>query len=237
MPVAEMLAKDPAAIILSGGPASVYEPGAPQIDPALFDAGVPVFGICYGFQAMAQALGGDGRPHRQPASSGAPRCVAGAGRGVCWPGCRRHAVWMSHGDCVTAAPAGFTVTAESPGARSPRSRTWPAGGPACSSTRRWRTPRTARRMLRRFLHDIAGIEPDLDPGEHHRRAGGRDPGPGRRRAVICGLSGGVDSAVAAALVHRAVGDQLTCVFVDHGLLRAGEASRWRRTTSPRPASS
>ena len=226
MPVAEMLAKDPAAIILSGGPSSVYAAGRPAGRPALFDADVPVFGICYGFQAMAQALGGTVAPHRQPrvrrhAAAPAPR-----------PGCccadlpAEQPVWMSHGDCVTEAPAGFTVTAESAGA-----------------------PVAAFEDLGRRL---AGVQfhPEVGHTEHGQEmldaaSSTTSPAssrPGRPaniieeqvaairarvgdKQVICGLSGGVDSAVAAALVHKAVGDQLTCVFVDHGLLRAGEAEQ------------
>src|SRR5438309_9855740 len=115
MPVAELLARDPAAIVLSGGPSSVYEPGAPQVDPALFDAGVPVFGICYGFQAMARALGGEVAKTGLREFGGTPLTVSGDGgvllRGL--PG--EQSVWMSHGDAVSAAPGGFAVLANSPG--------------------------------------------------------------------------------------------------------------------------
>jgi GMP synthase (glutamine-hydrolysing) len=224
MPVAEMLAKRPAAIILSGGPASVYEPGAPQVDPALFTSGVPVLGICYGFQAMARALGGEvahtgGREFGNTPVRLMPDSTLFAGLAA------EQDVWMSHGDCVSAAPQGFVVTAGTAGApvaafENPTEKL--AGvqfHPEVAHTRHGQT------MLTRFLYDIAGIEPTwtnasiIDEQVAAIRAQVGD------RQVICGLSGGVDSAVAAALVHRAVGDQLTCVFVDHGLLRAGEAEQ------------
>jgi GMP synthase (glutamine-hydrolysing) len=225
MPVSDMLAKQPAAIVLSGGPSSVYEPGAPQVDPALFDAGVPVFGICYGFQAMARALGGAVAHTGQREFGGTPLTVAAAGGELLADLPRSQTVWMSHGDCVTAAPDGFTVTASSPNAPVAafedvaRRQAGVQFHPEVGHTE------YGQRVLERFLHTIAGIEPAWTP------AGIIDEQVAAIRAqvgdaqVICGLSGGVDSAVAAALVHRAVGDQLTCVFVDHGLLRAGEAEQ------------
>src|SRR5258705_8888607 len=113
MSVSDLLAREPAAIVLSGGPSSVYEPGAPQIDPALFDADVPIFGICYGFQAMAQALGGAVAHTGQREFGGTPLTVTGPGGALLDGLPERQTVWMSHGDCVTAAPDGFTVTASS----------------------------------------------------------------------------------------------------------------------------
>ncbi len=225
MPVAEMLARDPAAIILSGGPASVYEPGAPQVDHALFDAGVPVLGICYGFQAMARALGGTVSP-TGAREYGPTVLLARPERGVLLAGLpERQDVWMSHGDSVTAAPPGATVTAGSPG--SPvavfedlsRRIVGVQFHPEVAHTP------YGQRMLVRFLREVAGIAPTWTPTniiEEQVAAIRAQVGDGR---AICGLSGGVDSAVAAALVHRAVGDQLTCVFVDHGLLREGEAEQ------------
>jgi GMP synthase (glutamine-hydrolysing) len=224
MPVTEMLARDPAAIILSGGPASVYEPGAPQVAPALFTAGVPVLGICYGFQAMALALGGTVAHTGGREFGGTPVTLESGSllfRGL--PEAQN--VWMSHGDCVSVAPAGFVVTAGSPGApvaafENPVARL--AGTqfhPEVAHTAHGQT------ILTRFLYQLAGIEPTwtnaniIDEQVAAIRAQVGD------KEVICGLSGGVDSAVAAALVHKAVGDQLTCVFVDHGLLRAGEAEQ------------
>ncbi|GAA3018360.1 glutamine-hydrolyzing GMP synthase [Actinokineospora globicatena] len=224
--VADLLAKDPAAIILSGGPSSVYADGAPSVDPALFDAGVPVFGICYGFQAMALALGGTVE-HTGTREFG--RTDLAAREGVLHDGLpQRHPVWMSHGDCVTKAPEGFAVTAGSEGA--------PVA--AFEDTERrfagvqyhpevHHSPH-GQEVLRRFLHDIAGVRPQwttasiVDEQVERIRA---QVGDGR---AICGLSGGVDSAVAAALVQRAIGDRLTCVFVDHGLLRAGERAQVER---------
>jgi len=227
-PVAEVLARKPGAIVLSGGPASVYAPEAPRVDPALLRAGVPVLGICYGFQAMADALGGTVR-HTGTREYGRTDLQVLDGGGVLHRELpTRGPVWMSHGDAVTAAPDGFTVTAAS------------AGSPVAAfedPTRRlagvqyhpevMHSPH-GQEVLRRFLHDIAGIRPNwtttgvIDETVAAIRA---QTGDGR---LICGLSGGVDSAVAAALVHRAVGDALTCVFVDHGLLRAGERAQVER---------
>ncbi|HEX2417514.1 MAG TPA: glutamine-hydrolyzing GMP synthase [Micromonosporaceae bacterium] len=224
MPVAEMLARDPAAIVLSGGPASVYEPGAPQVDPALFETGVPVFGICYGFQAMAEAVGGRVERTGLREYGGTPLAVIASGvlfRGLA----AEQNVWMSHGDSVVGAPPGFTVTARS------------AGSPVAGFEDRGRrlagvqfhpevahTPQ-GQRVLEHFLYDIAEIRPTWTTGNIiEDQVSAIREAVGDQR-VLCGLSGGVDSAVAAALVHQAVGDQLTCVFVDHGLLRAGEAEQ------------
>jgi GMP synthase (glutamine-hydrolysing) len=225
--VAELLAANPAAVILSGGPSSVYADGAPGIDPALLDAGVPVFGICYGFQAIAAALGGTVE-HTGTREFGRTELAVGD-QGVLHADLpARHPVWMSHGDCVTAAPQGFTVTASSAGA--------PVAGFEDAGRRIAGVqyhPEVAhsphgQEVLRRFLHDIAGIRPqwttasivDEQTAAIHEQVGG-----GR---ALCGLSGGVDSAVAAALVQRAIGDRLTCVFVDQGLLRAGERAQVER---------
>jgi GMP synthase (glutamine-hydrolysing) len=230
-PVAEMLARGPAAIILSGGPSSVYEPAAPQVDPALFAAGVPVFGICYGFQAMAQALGGEVSRTGRGEFGRTPLAVRGDG-GVLLGGIATagqagtgQTVWMSHGDCVTSAPPGFRVTASSPGApvaafEDPARRL--AGVQFHPEV--VHTPR-GQEILTRFLVGIAGVRATWTTGniiDEQVAAIRAEVGDAQ---AICGLSGGVDSAVAAALVHRAIGDQLTCVFVDHGLLRAGEAEQ------------
>lgn len=225
MPLDQMLEKKPAAIILSGGPSSVYESGAPAVNPAIFDAGVPVLGICYGFHAMAKALGGEVAPTSLREFGDTALTVRGDG-GVLLGGLpAAQSVWMSHGDCVTAAPCGFTVTADSPGApvaafENVSSRL--AGvqfHPEVAHTQ------YGQDVLRHFLYEIAGIAPTWtsDSIIEEQIAAIRARVGGKR--VICGLSGGVDSAVAAALVHRAIGDQLTCVFVDHGLLRAGEAEQ------------
>ncbi len=220
--VAEILARKPAALILSGGPSSVYAPGAPSVDPELFTAGVPVLGLCYGFQAMAQALGGEVAPDGTR-EYGRTELTVTDDAGALHAGLpTRHPVWMSHGDSVVRAPEGFAVTAASERA-----------AVAAFEDRRRRLaglqyhPEVGhsphgQQVLRRFLHDIAGIAPGWTISsiiEDTVAAIREQIGDGR---AICGLSGGVDSAVAAALVQRAIGDRLTCVFVDHGLLRAGE---------------
>ncbi len=225
-PVAELLGRDPAAIILSGGPASVYEPGAPQVEPALFAGDVPVFGICYGFQAMASALGGGVEHTGQREFGGTPLSVATGEPGVLLRDLpAEQTVWMSHGDCVTVAPAGFTVTASSP--RAPVAAFENLASRHAGVQFHPEVAHTAygQKILERFLYEIAGLAPTwtaagiIDDQVAAIRAQVGD------RRVLCALSGGVDSAVAAALVHRAVGDQLTCVLVDHGLLRAGEAEQ------------
>ncbi|GGP58638.1 glutamine-hydrolyzing GMP synthase [Saccharothrix coeruleofusca] len=226
--VAELLDKDPAAIVLSGGPSSVYEPGAPQVDPKLFDAGVPVFGICYGFQAMAGALGGTVE-HTGTREYGRTELGVRQGGGLLHDELPdTHPVWMSHGDCVTKAPDGFTVTATSDGApvaafEDPERRF--AGVQYHPEV--GHSPH-GQEVLRRFLHEIAGLRPQWTTSSIVDEQVARireQVGDGK---AICGLSGGVDSAVAAALVQRAIGDRLTCVFVDHGLLRAGERAQVER---------
>src|SRR3954451_12965740 len=223
--IAAMLERKPAAIILSGGPASVYADGAPQVDPALFDAGVPVLGICYGFQAMARALGGD-VAHTGLREYGGTTVATRPEQSVLFHGQpTEQSVWMSHGDSVTAAPEGFQVVAETPGT--------PVA--AFEHTERklfgvqWhpevRHSTFGQQVLVNFLTRGAGIEPDWTTGSVIEEQVARVRAQVGDARVICGLSGGVDSAVAAALVQRAVGDQLTCVFVDHGLLRSGEAEQ------------
>ncbi|GAA5067622.1 glutamine-hydrolyzing GMP synthase [Nocardia callitridis] len=218
--IEEIAAREPLAIILSGGPASVYADGAPQLDARLFDLGLPVFGICYGFQAMARALGGT-VAHTGTREYG--RTDLSVDGGVLHGGLPTvQPVWMSHGDAVTDAPAGFEVTGTTSGA--------PVA--AFEDTERrlagvqyhpevLHSPH-GQQVLSRFLHEIAGIPGSWTPAniadsliERVRE----QVGDGH---AICALSGGVDSAVAGALVQRAIGDRLTCVFVDHGLLRAGE---------------
>ncbi|MEV0646854.1 glutamine-hydrolyzing GMP synthase [Phytomonospora sp. NPDC050363] len=224
MPVAEMLAKNPAAIILSGGPSSVYADGAPKTDPALFEAGVPVFGICYGFQAMTVALGGTVEATNRREFGGTPLEVSTAG--ALFAGLpAAQSVWMSHNDSVTEAPAGFTATASSAGAAVAafedldRRLAGVQFHPEVAHTPH------GQAVLRHFLYEIAGIEPTWTMSNviDEQVAAIRETVGDKQ--VLCALSGGVDSSVAAALVHRAVGDQLTCVFVDHGLLRAGEAEQ------------
>jgi GMP synthase (glutamine-hydrolysing) len=227
MPVADMLARRPQAIILSGGPSSVYEPGAPQVGTELFTTGVPVFGICYGFQAMALALGGSVAHTGQSEFGGTKLAVLEAGR--LFTGLDQvQEVWMSHGDCVTGAPEGFTVTAQSPG--TPVAAFEDLAGRRAGVQFHPEVAHTpaGQRILEHFLYDVAGIAPDWTNASIIEEQVVAIRAQVGDKQVVCGLSGGVDSAVAAALVHRAVGDQLTCVFVDHGLLRAGEAEQVER---------
>ena len=226
--VAELLARRPAAVVLSGGPSSVYEPGAPGVDPALFSAGVPVFGICYGFQAMARALGGVVEHTGVREYGRTELSVRGRGGALHTELPARHPVWMSHGDSVTEAPAGFTVTAASDGVPVAAFEDTARGLAGVQYHPEVGHSPHGQEVLRRFLRDIARIPPQWTTAsivEEQVAAVRERIGAGR---AICGLSGGVDSAVAAALVHRAIGDRLTCVFVDHGLLRAGERAQVER---------
>ncbi|MDR2620046.1 MAG: glutamine-hydrolyzing GMP synthase [Propionibacteriaceae bacterium] len=224
MSVAQIVAKHPAAVILSGGPQSVYEPGAPQVDKALFDTGIPVFGICYGFQAMAQALGGVVPETGRSEFGRTELSVDTPGRlNADLPDTLK--VWMSHGDSVSQPPPGFTPLAHTAGAQVAafecleRSLAGVQWHPEVSHSE------SGQQVLEHFLYDIAGIQPSWTAANivDEQVAAIREQVGDKR--VLCGLSGGVDSAVAAALLQRAIGDQLTCVFVDHGLLRKGEAEQ------------
>jgi len=224
MSTEQMLALRPSAVILSGGPSSVYAAGAPPAPAGLLSAGVPILGICYGFQLMVRDLGGT-VIHTGTGEYGATdlRTAGGAGvllRGL--PGAQR--VWMSHGDTCAEAPPGFTITATTPGtpvaaAEAPDRRLYGMQfHPEVLHTEH------GMAMLRSFL-DAAGCQPAWTMRgviEEQTERIAAQVGDGR---AICGLSGGVDSAVAAALVQRAIGSRLTCVFVDHGLLRSGEAEQ------------
>jgi GMP synthase (glutamine-hydrolysing) len=225
MPLEEMLAKQPLGIIFSGGPASVHVDDAPSIDPAVYDAGLPILGICYGAQLVAQQLGGVVERTGGGEYGRTVMTRTDAASLVLDPLSAEQIVWMSHGDAITAAPQGFTVTASTPGAPIAALEDRARGvygvqfHPEVVHTER------GQDVLRSFLFDVCGARPTwthtsiIDDGVEEVRAqvGGE--------RVICGLSGGVDSAVAAALVHKAVGDQLTCVFVDTGMLRLGEAEQ------------
>ncbi|MGN6324401.1 glutamine-hydrolyzing GMP synthase [Pseudolysinimonas sp.] len=223
----EVAAKDPAGIVLSGGPSSVYEEGSPDLDPGILQLGVPTLGICYGFQVMAQQLGGEvAKTGRR--EYGSTRVHVAHPEGFLAEQPVEQTAWMSHGDSVVKAPDGFEVLA---------STTDTPVAAFGSDERRlygvqWhpevRHSAHGQAVIERFLHDSAGIAPDWNSGSVIAEQVARirtQVGTGK---VICGLSGGVDSAVAAALVHEAVGDQLVCVFVDHGLLRAGEREQVER---------
>lgn len=223
----EVRALNPAAIILSGGPSSVYEPGAPSLATEILQLGVPTLGICYGFQVMAQQLGGvvaqTGRREY-----GATALTVDSASWVLANQPTEQTVWMSHGDSVAEAPDGFQViasTADTPVAAfaDPERKMYGV---------QWhpevKHSTHGQDVLVNFLHHEAGLAADWNPGNVMNDLIERVRAQVGSARVICGLSGGVDSAVAAALVHRAVGDQLVCVFVDHGLLRQGEREQVER---------
>ena len=220
---AEIREKNPAAIVLSGGPSSVYEDGAPSLDGEILDLGVPVLGICYGFQAMAKSLGGEVANTGLREYGATAVTVSGTDSVLLGGQPAAQTTWMSHGDAVSKAPAGFEVLASS--------ESTPVAAFASDERKlygvQWhpevKHSAHGQAVLENFLHRAAGIPADWNSGNviaDQVAAIQAQVGSGR---VICGLSGGVDSAVAAALVHKAVGDQLVCVFVDHGLLRQDEA--------------
>ncbi|MFC0549545.1 glutamine-hydrolyzing GMP synthase [Planotetraspora thailandica] len=226
MPVPEMLAKNPKAIILSGGPSSVYAEGAPAVPVGLFATGVPTFGICYGFQAMAQALGGI--VDKTGAAEFGGTSLEVLGDGVLFAGLPAvQSVWMSHGDSVVGAPEGFAVTASTEATPVAAIENPARGLYGVQFHPEVLHSDHGQAVLQRFL-DAAGCRPSwtmLNIVEEAVEAVRRQVGDGR---AICALSGGVDSAVAAAIVQKAIGDRLTCVFVDHGLLRKGEAEQVER---------
>ena len=222
--VAEIRARAPAGLILSGGPASVHEDGAPSCDPGIFDLGIPVLGICYGLQWMAKCFGGEVKKSGSREYGGADLAVVREDplfKGV--PAQFR--VWMSHADEVTTPPPGFEVVAESASVpcavlRHPGVPCWGVQfHPEVVHTR------FGKRIIRNFTRRICGCHGRWNARaylEQARDAVSTQVGKGN---IICGLSGGVDSTVAAALIHEAVGDQLTCIFVDNGVLRHEEANR------------
>jgi GMP synthase (glutamine-hydrolysing) len=224
MPLQEILDKKPAAIILSGGPSSVYEHGTPTIDPMIFTANVPIFGICYGFQLMAKALGGK-VAKTELREFGASKLEITKNSGLFHDLPLKQTVWMSHGDAVVKAPKGFRAIAHTSGAPIAAFEEIAAKRAGVQFHPEVLHSEYGQKIIERFLYDIASISPSwtttniiAEQVELIRKQVGDNQ-------VICGLSGGVDSAVAAALVHKAIGNQLTCVFVDHGLLRAGEAEQ------------
>jgi GMP synthase (glutamine-hydrolysing) len=220
----EIRARDPLALVLSGGPASVYAEGAPLADPGIFELGVPTLGICYGMQLMARELGGSVESNE--VSEFGKADVALEPTGALFRDLQpEQVVWMSHRDSVTAAPPGARVTASS--------ETTPIAAFEDPGRGLYavqfhpevvHTPQ-GQRMLESFLYEVTGAPPAWTPAAVIEEQVERIRAQVGAERVICGLSGGVDSAVAALLVHKAVGDQLTCVFVDHGLLRENEAEQ------------
>ncbi|MDR7549394.1 MAG: glutamine-hydrolyzing GMP synthase [Armatimonadota bacterium] len=224
-PVEQILAHRPQGLVLSGGPASVYEPGAPRIDPSLFASGIPTLGICYGMQLMAHLLPGGRTAAAAQREYGRTRLFVDDGADLFAGLEPRLICWMSHGDSIVALPEGFTALAHTD--RTPI---------AAMADRRRRLyglqfhPEVSHtpwgiEVLRNFLYTVCGCAPTWTMTSFIDRSVGairEQVGAGR---ALCALSGGVDSATAAALVHRAIGDQLTCIFVDHGLLRKDEAGQ------------
>ncbi|MBF7081931.1 glutamine-hydrolyzing GMP synthase [Desulfallas sp. Bu1-1] len=221
-PLAEIQAKKPRGIIFSGGPSSVYQEGAPVVDKSIYEMGIPVLGICYGMQLMAFQLGGKvARADRREYGKTEIEITPGSGLLDCMG--ERGQCWMSHGDLVEAPPPGFKVLAST--------STAPVAAMADRERRLYavqfhpevvHTPK-GQDVLRYFLFNICGCTGSWTTGSFIEQTVAEVREKVGNQKVICALSGGVDSSVAAVLVHRAVGDQLTCVFVNHGLLRKGEA--------------
>jgi GMP synthase (glutamine-hydrolysing) len=225
--VKALAALNPRGIVLSGSPASVLEENAPTIAPELLDAGVPILGICYGQQALCHALGGKVEPghHAEYGRSEVKVQKPSALYDGVWETGSEHPVWMSHGDRVTAIPEGFEIVGTSNGA--------PFAMIANEARRIWavqfhpevvHTPDGAK-LYANFVHKICGVETNWTMAAYREKAIEKIRAQVGKGKVICGLSGGVDSAVAAVLIHEAIGEQLTCVFVDHGLMRANEAEQ------------
>ena len=224
---AEVVAKKPAAIILSGGPSSVYAENAPTFDSSILTLGIPVFGICYGFQAMAQGLGGV-VSQTGKSEYGRTDLDAKSSAKIFSSLPQSQKVWMSHGDAVTQAPPGFSVVASTSdtAVAAFENETGLLAGvqfhPEVLHSEQGQV------ILKRWLIEIAGCEPTWTPENIAATEIAKAKVVIGGKRVICGLSGGVDSAVAAAIIQAAVGNQLTCVFVDHGLLRKGESEQVER---------
>jgi len=218
----EVRAKDPVAIILSGGPSSVYAEGAPTFDASIFELGVPTLGICYGFQVMAQALGGEVAHTGQHEYGATDATIVGDGGVLLGDTPADQNVWMSHGDSVAKAPEGYEVLAST--AATPVAAF--GNAEACFYGVQWhpevKHSDYGQKVIENFLHKAAGLPADWNSESVIDEQVARIREQVGSARVISALSGGVDSAVSTALVHRAIGDQLTAVFVDHGLLRKGE---------------
>ena len=217
----------PKAIILSGGPSSVYWEDAPLPDPAVFDYGVPIFGICYGQQAMVHMLGGtiEGGTSREFGRAFIEKVSDDPLFEDMFTGGDKEEVWMSHGDHVAEMAPGFGVVARSPGApfaviSDPERKFYGTQfHPEVVHTVH------GRQLLRNFTHNVAGFKGDWSMAAYREEEIAKIRAKVGDKKVICGLSGGVDSSVAAVLIHEAIGDQLTCVYVDHGLMRLGESEQ------------
>ncbi len=228
MPLDEIRERRPAGIVLSGGPASVYEKGAPAVEPGLLDLGVPVLGICYGHQLMALALGGEVAATGQREYGGTRLLVDAPG--VLLRDLRvEERVWMSHGDAVTRAPEGFRVSAHTDQIPIAAMEDPDRGLYAVQFHPEVAHTPKGTQVMKRFLYDGCGLLPEWTPASVIDRSVERIRAQVGDAEVLCALSGGVDSAVAALLVHKAVGRQLTCVFVDTGLLREGEPEQVEET--------
>jgi GMP synthase (glutamine-hydrolysing) len=219
-PLGEIARKAPKGIIFTGGPSSVYAQGAPAVDPGIFSLGIPILGICYGAQLMAHHLGGrvesrDSREFGRVTIEAVEGSWIGGivGRGVCW---------MSHGDQIAEAPEGFAVTAASGGCGIAAIENSGKGLYGVQFHPEVEHTLFGKELLRSFLYDICGCAGDWNAGNFTLNEIERLKGELAGKRVLCALSGGVDSTVAAVLVHRAIGDRLSCVFVDHGLLRKNE---------------
>jgi GMP synthase (glutamine-hydrolysing) len=225
---AKLRERAPAGIILSGGPSSVFEPGAPQCDPAIFDLGIPVLGICYGMQLTAKTLGGTVKPGHAR-EYGHARIDVVAPQDV-FAGLPPHMnVWMSHGDQVAELPPGFVRLAQT--ATCPNAAMGDGGRHIYGLQFHPEVVHTPKgtQLLRQFLFDICGCPGDWKMSSFIDESVARIRAQVGSAHVICGLSGGVDSSVVAALLHRAIGPQLHCIFVDNGLLRYGEAEQVEKT--------
>ena len=224
----QVASRHPAGVVLSGGPASVYERGAPDVDPGLFELGVPLLGICYGHQLMARALGGEVAATGQREYGRTELSVGEPGVLLADLGPVEQ-VWMSHGDAVTAAPEGFRVTSRTESIPIASMEDPERGLFAVQFHPEVAHTPKGTAVLKRFLYEGCGLLPEWTPANVIERAVASVRSQVGDAEVLCALSGGVDSAVAALLVHKAVGDQLTCVFVDTGLLREGEPEQVEET--------